>query len=166
MIKSILAVAAVAAALFFQPEAASACCGAVGSDGYIRTSWRGTDGSISLWKLDPAFNVVGSHNYGPYGGWSPVGLSMLGNTTYYLWRYTDGTASVWELDANLNYLTSRTFGPVAGWEPEELDVDGLTGNLGLVWRTPANQISVWVINSSLNALGASPVFGPYFGWSY
>jgi hypothetical protein len=155
-----------ALALALLPGIASACCGSVGADGYIRTWWRGTDASISLWKLDPAFNVVGTHNYGPYGGWSPVGLTMLGNNSYMLWRYTDGTANIWVLDANLNFLTSSTFGPVAGWEPEGLAVDGLTGNLGLIWHTPANQVAVWAINSSLNTLGSSPVFGPYFGWLY
>jgi len=117
-----------------------------------------------IWTKDTA--EYHGQSVDSYGGWSPVGLTMLGNTTYYLWRYTDGTATIWQLDANLNFITSSNFGPVAGWEPEGLSVDGPTGNLGLVWHTPANQVSVWVINSSLNALGASPVFGPYFGWLY
>ena len=82
--------------------------------------WRGTDGSISLWKLDPVLNFVGSHNYGPYAGWSPVALTMLGNNTYVLWSATDGTANIWVLDANLNFISSRTLdqsvaGPLRGW---------------------------------------------------
>jgi hypothetical protein len=165
MRKLLLATVA-AVVIAFQPLAASACCGAVGGDGYLRTWWHGTDGSISLWKLDPAFNVVGTHNYGPYAGWSPVDLTILGNTTFYLWRYTDGTAAIWKLDANLNFIISNNFGPVAGWEPEGLAVDGATGNLGLIWHTPANQVAAWVINPSLTAIGSSPTFGPYFGWSF
>jgi len=117
--------------------------GAVGADGYTRAMWRGTDGSISLWKLDPVLNYVGSHVYGPYGGWSPVSLAMLGNNSYVLWRYTDGTADIWLLDANLNFIGSKTFGPASGWTPEGLGVDPY-GNLRLVWHTPANQVTAWV----------------------
>ena len=154
-----------ALALALPQGVASACCGGVGADGYTRTWWRGTDGSVSFWKLDSAFNTVGSHNYGPYAGWSPVSLLVLGNNTYMLWNYTDGTATIWKLDANLNFITSQTFGPVAGWEPEGLGSDGL-GDIRLVWHTPAHQIEVWVINTALNVVGGSPVYGPYFGWIY
>jgi hypothetical protein len=163
--KSILAAGIVAIALAFQPGAASACCGGVGADGYTRTWWRGTDGSISLWKLDPNFNAVASHVYGPYAGWWPYSLQMIGNNSYFLWRYTDGTASIWILDANLNYVTSSTFGPVAGWEPEGLGGDG-HGNIRLLWHTPAHQVTAWVINAALTVIGSSPVYGPYFGWLY
>src|SRR6516162_1502878 len=76
--KSIVAAAAVAIALAFQSGAVSAQTqvSLLGADGYTRAMWRGTDGSISLWKLDLALNFVGSHNYGPYTGWSPVALTM------------------------------------------------------------------------------------------
>jgi hypothetical protein len=51
-LKSILAAAAVAIALAFQSGAASAQAQIPfpGADGYTRVMWRGTDGSISLWK--------------------------------------------------------------------------------------------------------------------
>ena len=50
-----IAFAGIAAlALAFHPGVASAQTqvAAVGTDGYTRAMWRGTDGSISLWKLD------------------------------------------------------------------------------------------------------------------
>jgi DNA-binding beta-propeller fold protein YncE len=164
---SFLAATAIAIALACQSGAASAQTqvATVGADGYTRAMWRGTDASINLWKLDPMLNFVGSHAYGPYAGWSPVALTMLGNNTYLLWRYTDGTANIWVLDANLNFITSRTFGPVGGWVHEGLGVDPY-GNIRLVWKTPANQIAAWVINAALNVIGSSPVYGPYFGWTF
>ena len=166
MRKLLISIAGVIAlTLTFQPRTSSACCGVVGADGYTRTWWRGTDGSISLWKLDSSFNAAGSHNYGPYVGWSPISLTIVGNTSYLLWRYTDGTALIWELDANLNYITSSSFGPVTGWIAEGLGIDG-KGNIRLVWHTPSNMVAAWVINTSLVTIGSSPVYGPYFGWLY
>jgi hypothetical protein len=165
--KSVLAAAVVAIVLAFQPNPASAQTqvATVGADGYTRAMWRGTDGSISLWKLDPVLNYVGSHPYGPYPGYSPVALTMLGNNAYVLWRYTDGTATIWLVDTNLNLVGSVNFGPERGWEPEGLGVDPY-GNLRLVWKTPANQINVWVINPALTVIGSSPTYGPYFGYSF
>jgi hypothetical protein len=165
--KSVLAAAAVATiALAFQPSPAAAQTAGVGVDGYARAMWRGTDGSITLWKLDPALNYVGSHQYGPYGGWSPIAMTTSGsNLTYVLWNYTDGTADVWEVDANLNIIGSHNFGPVAGWTAEGLYV-GATGNIGLLWRSTVGQINVWTLNPvSLNVIGTSNIYGPYFGWN-
>ena len=155
ILKSVLATTAIAIALACQPGAASAQTqvATVGADGYTRAMWSGTDGSISLWKLDAAPNYVGSHIYGPSAGWSPVALTMLGDNTYLLWRYTDGTPQIWVLDANLNFITARTFGPIGGWAPEGLGVDPY-GNIRLVWKTPANQVAVWVINAALNITGS------------
>jgi hypothetical protein len=166
-LKSVLVATAIAIALACHPGAALAQTqvAAVGADGYTRAMWRGTDGSISLWKLDPVLNFVGNHVFGPYSGWSPVALTMLGDNTYLLWRYTDGTANIWVLDANLNVFTSRTFGPVGGRVPDGIGVDPY-GNVRLVWKTPANQVAVWVINAALNVIGGSPTYGPYFGWSF
>jgi len=105
--------------------------------------------------------------YGPYNGWSPDFLITLGgaSNTYLMWSNTDGSASIWILDANFNFLTSANFGPVAGWHPEGLGSDG-KGNIRLVWHTPANQVTAWVLNANLQVIGASPVYGPYFGWSF
>jgi hypothetical protein len=166
--KRLLALAAaVAMWATFQsgPVSAQTQVSVLGADGNTRGMWRGTDGSISVWKLDPVLNFVGSHNYGPIAGWSPVALTMLGNNTYVLWRFTDGTASIWVLDANLNVVNSRNFGPVGGWVPEGLGNDPF-GNIRLVWETPANQLAVWVINAGLNVVGGSPNYGPYFGWKF
>jgi hypothetical protein len=164
-----LAAAAVAIALSLLSVAAlAACCGSVGADGSTQTFWTGTDGSISLWKLDSRLNAVGSHVYGPYVGWSPVSLVVSGyaNASYLLWSYTDGTASIWVLDTNLNFVISREFGPVAGWSPEGLGIDG-QDHLRLFWHTPSNQVAVWVFASPfiLDA-GVHPTYGPYFGWVY
>jgi hypothetical protein len=71
----------------------------------------------------------------------------------------------WILDANFKFLTNANFGPIAGWHPEGLGGDG-KGNIRLVWRTPANQLNAWVLNANLQAIGSSPVYGPYFGWSF
>jgi hypothetical protein len=170
--KRLLAVAAaVAMWATLQPGAASAQIiglggGNIGGDGYTRAMWHGTDGSISVWKLDPALNVVGTHNYGPYPGWSPASITTNGNdNTYVLWRYTDGTANIWELDANLNYVTSRTFGPIAGWTPEWLGID-YYGYIRLLWTSTASAVSAWQITPGTLIPTGSVAYGPYFGWSF
>jgi len=166
-LKSILVAAAVAIALASQSGAASAQAQipSPGADGYTRVMWRGTDGSISLWKLDGGLNALGSHIYGPYVGWSPLALTVLGNNTYVLWTYTDGTATIWALDADLNFIKSRNFGPAAPWSAYGLGVDPF-GNLRLVWKTSQNQVTAWVVNQALNVVGSAPLYGPYFGWQF
>ena len=161
-LKSILAAGIVAIGLTFQPGAASA------GDGYTRWMWFGTDGSVSLWLLNPSLNYVGSHVYGPYAGWTPISIEVSSSTNvaYQLWRYTDGTASIWILDANLNFIKSSTFGPVSGWIPLSLGFDP-NGNVRLYWRTPANQVTAWVINpSTLAVISSSPTYGPYLGYGF
>jgi hypothetical protein len=67
--KRLLAVAAaIAMWATLQSGAVSAQTGGVGGDGYTRMMWRGTDGSISIWKLDPSLNSVGAHDYGTIMG--------------------------------------------------------------------------------------------------
>jgi hypothetical protein len=170
--KSIVAVAAVAIALAFQPGAASAQItglggGNVGGDGYTRAMWHGTDGSVSLWwKLDSNLNVVGTHNYGPYTGWSPVSIATnVGNETFVLWRYTDGTAQIWALDNNLNYWYSKSFGPVAGWTPEWLGITQ-SGFTVLLWKSTTGAISAWQIAPGTLTPVGSVQFGPYWGWNF
>jgi hypothetical protein len=163
--KSVLAAATLAIALAFQSGAASACCGAVGADGYTRAIWHGTDGSISIWKTDRNLNVVASQNYGPYPGWREVGYTIIANNLYILWKNDDGAATIWLLDSNLDVVTSNGYGPEAGWLPGGLAVDGF-GNLRLVWYTTENQVVVWLINEALQVIGSSQVFGPYFGWTF
>ena len=157
----------VAVALVFQSVAASACCGAVGADGNTRLFWRGTDGSVSLWKLDSNFNYLASVVYGPYNGYSPKFLITVGSASnsHLMWTYTHASASIRILDANFKFLTNANFGPVAGWYSEGLGGDG-KGDIRLVWRTPANQLSAWVLNANLQVIGSSPVYGSYFGWSF
>ena len=161
-LKSILAAGIVAIGLTFQPGAASA------TDGYTRWIWYGTDGSVSLWLLDPSLNYVGSHVYGPYGGWTPIALEVANssNDAYALWRNTDGAATIWVLDPSLNFIGSSIFGPVSGWIPVGLGFDP-NGNVRLYWRTPANQVTAWVINpSTLAVISSSPTYGPYLGYGF
>src|SRR3954447_26066167 len=89
--KSLLTVtAAMAMWAALQPGTVSAQTGGVGGDGYTRLMWRGTDGSISLWKLDPALFSAGAHTYGPYSGWLPIAMATTGsNLGYVLWNSTD-----------------------------------------------------------------------------
>jgi hypothetical protein len=48
-----------------------------------------------------------------------------------------------------------------------LDPQRLSGpNIRLVWHTPANQVTAWVLNANLQVIGSSPVYGPYFGYSF
>jgi hypothetical protein len=137
----------------------------LGGDGYARAMWRGTDGSISIWKLDPSLNSVGSQNYGPYSGWSPIAMTTAGsNLSYVLWNFVDGTAEVWQVDANLNFVLSSNFGPVAGWTAEGLGGDS-SGNIRLLWKSNEGQVAVWTLNPASLNLIAQSVFGPYFGWN-
>jgi hypothetical protein len=162
--KSIAFAVIAAIALGLHPGAASAQTSGLGGDGYTRTMWIGTDGSISLWKLDAALSFVGSHNYGPYPGWRPVALMTTpNNTSYVLWNYTDDTATIWVVDANLNFVTSRNFGPIVDWTAFALGLD-INGNLRLSWKSTVGQLSQWTFDASLNVIAYSPIYGPYFGW--
>ena len=49
----------VAALSAIQPGIVSAQTSGVGSDGFTRILWRGTDGKISLWKLNASLLGVG-----------------------------------------------------------------------------------------------------------
>jgi hypothetical protein len=37
----------------------------------FRVIWRNTSGAVSLWLVDANLNLVNSHVYGPYFGWTP-----------------------------------------------------------------------------------------------
>jgi hypothetical protein len=149
----------------FQPGAVSAQTSGVGGDGNTRVLWRGTDGSITLWKLDPVLNFVNNHAYGPYAGWSPIAITTAANNnTYVLCRYTDNSIAVWEVDPNLNYITQKNYGPYRGWIAKGLSVDTNGGSLcRVIWRKTTGEISVWTLDPNLNSIG-SHVYGPYFGW--
>ena len=148
------------------PGDASAQSSGIGGDGDTRLLWRGTDGSISVWKLNPSLAVLGGHIYGPYYGWQPVALTTANNNySYVLWRDTNNFVSLWALDANLNFAFNKTYGPFYGWVAESLsvDTDG-NSNLRLVWRSSTGQVSVWFLTPSL-IQGPSAIYGPYFGWN-
>lgn len=148
-----------------QPSVLSAQNSGVGSDGYTRFMWRGTNNSISIWRLNPSLGGPVGHVYGPYNGWIPLALTVGSNNyTYVLWKYTDGSISLWLVDPNLNFVTSHVYGPYVGWIPESLSVseDGFN-RLRVIWRETEGQVSVWSLDATLHFLGNS-VYGPYFGW--
>jgi len=149
-----------------QPSILSAQTSGVGSDGYTRFMWTGTDDRISLWRLNPSLGGAISHQYGPFDQYVPLALTVGSNNyTYVLWKRTDGAISIWLVDPNLNYVTSRVYGPYAGWIPESLSVseDGFN-RLRIIWRETQGLVSVWSLNSGLTLLG-SQVYGPFFGFS-
>src|SRR4051812_43563893 len=67
--------ALVIASTAFQFGAASAQTSGVGGDGYTRILWRGTDSSVSIWKVDGALNFSSYRAYGPYDCWTPIALT-------------------------------------------------------------------------------------------
>jgi hypothetical protein len=161
-----MAAAATVWAAAMQPSFSSAQSSGIGGDGVTRLLWRGTDGSISLWKLDGNLNFLGNHNYGPYYGWEPIAITSAANSwTYVLWRYTDNSVSLWAVDPNLNFGFNRNYGPYTGWIAETFSAD-TNGNstLRLIWRNTAGQVSVWFLNPDLS-LVRSANYGPYFGWN-
>jgi hypothetical protein len=149
-----------------QPSVSSAQSGGIGGDGVMRLLWRGTDGSISLWKLDGNLNFLGNHIYGPYYGWEPVAITTAANSwTYVLWRYTNNSIALWAVDPNLNFGFARYYGPYTGWVAETLSAD-TNGNstLRLIWRDTAGRVSVWFLNPDLTFV-RNAIYGPYFGWN-
>jgi hypothetical protein len=156
-------VAAVAMWAVIQPSTVSAQTSGVGGDGFTRNFWLGTDGRISVWKLDRNLNFVTSHDYGPYAGYSPIALTVApNNNAYVLWRYSDGSISLWLLDPNLNFVTAHQYGPYTGYAAIGLSSD-TTNNFRVVWRYTDGTLIVWSVDQNLNYI-TSKNYGPYFGW--
>jgi hypothetical protein len=148
-----------------QPGTSSAQTSGVGSDGFTRLLWRGTDSSISLWKCNPALVSCVSHLYGPYAAWTPIAMTTANNNnTYILWKNTDGTATVWLVDANLNFVTSAVYGPYSGWTAESLSVSTSNNStLRLLWTHTNGALSLWILQPNLSVPLAQN-YGPYFGY--
>jgi len=165
--KRLLAIAAaVTMWASIHPGTVSAQTSGVGGDGYTRFLWRATDGSISLWKLDPSLNFNTYRTYGPYSWWLPIAITTArNNNTYLLWRYYDGSISLWALDANLNFITNHIYGPYPGWTAKDISVDtnGTTSGFRVIWRYYDGSVSVWWVDQNLNFV-SNHVYGPYFGY--
>jgi hypothetical protein len=163
-LSKLLTLAAVVTVLSaIHPGISSAQTSGVGPDGFTRILWRGTDGRISLWKLNAALQHVSDIQYGPYAGWDPIAMTVgTNNNTYVLWRYTDNSISLWRLDSNLNLVTSQTYGPYAGWKPQGLGSGG--GQLRVIWRYTVGQLSVWSVDQSTLGLLDFETHGPFFGF--
>jgi hypothetical protein len=59
--KLLAAAAAITKWATIQPGALFALTSGIGGEWNTRVLWRGTDSSISLWKLDPGLNCVTAH---------------------------------------------------------------------------------------------------------
>ncbi len=149
----------------FQPGSAPAQSSGVGGDGYTRLLWTATDSSISLWKLDPVLNFVTSHLYGPYDGWTPVGITTtFNNNTCVLWKRTDGVINLWTVDPNLNFVSSTIYGPFTGWTAQSLSPElSANGRIRVIWRETKGLVSVWEL-SNCESFVRNAVYGPYFGY--
>jgi hypothetical protein len=157
------AAALITALVIIQPVSAQS--NGVGCDGNTRFIWKASDSSISLWKLDSNLNLIGSHVYGPYDGWLPIGMTTAcNNSTYVLWLRTDGLVTIWQVDSNLNFVTSQVYGPYFGWIPESLSADTTANStLRLLWRETGGQVSVWYLLPNLNYV-KNGTYGPFFGY--
>ena len=147
------------------PSIMSAQTSGVGSDAYTRFFWRGTDSSISIWRVDPLLGSAVSHVYGPYDGWTPLALAVGSNNyTYVLWHYTDGSISLWLIDPNLNFVNNSNYGPFLGWIPESLSVseDG-SNQLRVIWKETKGLVAIWMLDANLNFL-KNAIYGPFFGF--
>jgi hypothetical protein len=164
--KKLIALAAAAAMLGGSVSAYAQASGVAG-DGTNRLLWKGTDGRVSLWKLDANMNYNTSREYGPYTYWHPVCITVArNNTTYLLWKYYDGSVSIWALDGNLNLTNSHVYGPYPGWTPKDLSVDTTTTNTSgfrLHWKYYDGSATVWQLDQNLNYI-TSKGYGPYFGY--
>jgi hypothetical protein len=155
--------AAITILSMIQPGIVSAQTSGVGPDGFTRILWRGTDGRISLWKLNASLDHVSDVQYGPYPGYDPIALTVgPSNYTYVLWRHTSGSISLWRVDSNLNFVNYQEFGPYSGWTPQGLGSGN--GELRVIWRHTTGQLSVWDVDPiSLNLLNTRTA-GPFFGF--
>jgi hypothetical protein len=149
-----------------QPAIGSAQTSGVGSDGITRLMWRGTDGSISLWKLDQNMNFLSYKVFGPVNEWTPVALTVgSDNNTYLLWRSTNGAGAIWRIDPNGNATYGPQYGPYPSWIPESLSIseDG-RNNLRVIWKATNGSLSLWDVDHATLQLQSYKAYGPYFGW--
>jgi hypothetical protein len=167
--KKLLAItAAITMWAVIQPGTLAAQTSGIGGDGWTRLMWRGTDSSISLWKVDPNLKNPMSHQYGPYDGWVPIAITTANNSyTYVLWRHTNGTAQLWLVDPKLNFITNKLYGPFTGWIAESLSANTTSGDntFRLIWRETNGSAGVWALDSGLTGfkfqtLGPVPGFNP------
>jgi hypothetical protein len=146
-----------------QPRIVFAQTSGVGSDGFTRILWRGTDGSMSIWKLNATLDQVATSQYGPFSGYEPIAITVgTNNFTYVLWRNTSGSISLWGMDSNLNLVVNQQYGPYAGWTAQGLSSS--KDALRVIWRHTLGQVSVWDVDPTTLNLLNSKGYGPNFGW--
>jgi hypothetical protein len=164
--RKLLLAAAAVISVFVTVQPVLAQSSGVGCDGNTRLLWKGEDQSISLWKLDSGLNYLGSHVYGPYLGYFPLGITAAcNNDTYVLWLGPNGLATLWQVDANLNFVTAQNYGPYLGWLPQSLSVDTTSNStLRLIWCNISNgAVTIYYLQPNLS-LVKSALYGPYPGF--
>src|SRR5689334_23216245 len=154
-----------AVVMFVVANPACAQNSGVGGDNLTRLLWRGSDGSIVLYKIDTSSAVNPTHSYGPYEGWLAVGMTVAANNnTYVLWRNINGSITIWQVDPNLNFVTSIVAGPFPGWIGEHLSADtGGTSNLRLTWRSTSGAYGLWLVLPNLS-IASSTAYAYSFGY--
>jgi hypothetical protein len=92
--------------------------------------------------------------FGPIADWHPEGLGGDGKGNIRLAAAVVAAALVFQ-----SVAVSACCGAV-----------GADGNTRLFWRGTDGSASLWKLDSNFNAnlqvIGTSPVYGPYFGWSF
>jgi hypothetical protein len=149
----------------------SAQTSGVAGDGSVRLMLIGSNSSIRLYSFNNSNTKVATHDYGPFPGWLPIAMTTANNgNTYILWRSVGfpnpdvpiGQIALWLVDTNLDYVSSRPYGPVPGWTAESLSVDTAnTNGFRLLLKNPDGKVSIWNVDSALNANAAFEA-GPYY----
>jgi kumamolisin len=121
------------------------------------------DSSISIRRIDPNGNVLNFRYYGPYVGWTPVGIATgPDNSSHVLWDNTSGQISIWTLDSTGANTSYKEYGPYTGQTAKSISIgpDNITH---VLWDYSSGEIGLWNVDASLNFL-SSTYFGPYTGW--
>jgi hypothetical protein len=137
----------------------------VGSDGLTRLGWIGTDGRVSLWRLDSLLNLQLFQEYGPFPGYLPIAITVgtTNNRTYVLWRHTSGSISLWWLGPNLTFGAFQEYGPFPGYTAESLSIDPTDNSLRVLWQHTTGLLSIWTVDANL-AFVRFHEYGPFFGY--
>ncbi len=125
------------------------------------------NGQASLWTLDNTGALSADTEYGPFAGWTVLGLAEApGGEVHLLWNHTaDGQVSVWNVNADGTY-GSHQYGPYPGWRAASLSV-GADSKVHLLWRHLSDgQAALWDMDSQ-DPFGAfsDAEYGPYAGWT-
>jgi hypothetical protein len=155
----LVSVAAICCAVF-EPGVLSAQNSGIGSDGYTRLLWKGSDSSIIIWKLDSSLYYFDSVTYGPYFSWVPQAIAVgPDNYTRILWKNPNGSIIIWLVDPYLNFYSSRIYGPFTGWCADSISVDPFYNTSSLTWSATNGEVAIWSLDANLDFI-TSRAYGP------